>query len=598
MPRGGPAQEVIAEIVRSGRGAAARPAFAPGEEIRMGPRSLGDARLGDLATVVVRGRSARVVRVFGPSRAPGAVMAALLAGEGKGWGFPRAVEREVAAIEEGDPLADPGRRDLTAQDVVTIDPQGAKDHDDAIAAAPEGPHVRLWVHIADVAHYVPAGGDVDAEAERRGCSVYVPGTVDPMLPARLSSDLCSLRPGVARRAVTAEMLVDGDGEVVESRFYRSVIRSERRLTYPEVDAHIAGAPLGHAGMEATVAAAREVSRRLRRRRMGRGALEIASGEPQFELADDRVAGVHIEEQTESHRLVEDCMIAANEAVARYLIQRTRPTLFRHHDDPDQRRVERLYGQLEALGVATPPYPDRAMAPAELRQAAGAAGEAVARHLAALPPRVGAGRSALWYLVLRSLKQAYYTPDHVTHSGLASAAYLHFTSPIRRYPDLVVHRTLLDALGLGPAGPGRDELEMTGFDSSESERAAADIERRADRICGALLLEQRLRGDWDEVFAGEVTGVIPQGAFVAFGEAFEGFLPARALADGDLVTDEYEVALEGPEGDVLLRIGDPVAVRVIDVTPLRGRTRLERADAPAPAGARRSRAARRRSRIPR
>jgi hypothetical protein len=213
MARGGPAAEVVVEIRGAGRGALAHPAFAAGEDIRMSAATLGDARVGDLARVVVRGRSARVVDVFGRAHAPGPAMAGFLWANGRGTGAPRVVEREVAAMVEGDPLADPGRRDLTAQDVVTIDPEGAKDHDDAIAAELDGDNVRLWVHIADVGWYVQPGTAVDRDAAHRGCSLYVPGTVDPMLPARLSSDLCSLRPGVPRRVISVEMTVTPEGEV-------------------------------------------------------------------------------------------------------------------------------------------------------------------------------------------------------------------------------------------------------------------------------------------------------------------------------------------------------------------------------------------------
>ncbi len=440
MSRGGPVVQFVGEMVGSGRGAAAQPAFVPGESVPLSSAQRGEARVGDLVQVTVRGRQGKVVRIFGPATSPAAAMAAMLADAGKGWGMPRKVDAEAAALIEDDPLAEPGRRDLTDQPVVTIDPEGAKDHDDAIAAVIEGDAVRIWVHIADVSYYVAPGGEIDREAERRGCSVYLPGTVDPMLPTRLANDLCSLRPGVVRRTVTAEMLVHPDGEVTDTRFYRSAIRSEGRLTYPEVDRYLAGEPLPDPALAPTVDAAREAARRMRAMRDAKGGLTVGAGEPQFTLAPNGVTGVHIEQQTESHRIVEDCMVAANEGVARHLIARGVPALFRHHPDPDQARVEKLYERMDELGIATPPLPDHAMGPAQLRDAATAAGEAVARHIAAMQARGDHRRgSGLWPLVLRSLAQAFYTPLHVTHSGLASAAYAHFTSPIRRYPDLMVHR---------------------------------------------------------------------------------------------------------------------------------------------------------------
>jgi len=599
MGRGIPTTEVIAEIVGSGRGAVARTAFARGEDIRMSSQSLGEARVGDLAKILVKTRSARVIQVFGKSRAPGAVMSAFLADNQRGYPTARVVEREVAEIVEGDPLTDPGRRDCTAQDVVTIDPDGAKDHDDAIAASIEGDNVRIWVHIADVSHYVLPGTAVDRDAARRGCSVYVPGLVDPMLPARLSSDLCSLRPGVVRRVITVEMLISADGRINDPRFYRSAIRSQRRCTYSDVDAHFAGATIDDPGLAATIAAARIAAERLHARRMERGALELGSNEPVFVLSETRVEGVRIEEQTPSHSLVEECMIAANEAVAGYLIARKTPTVFRYHEDPEQHQVDRLYAQLAALSVATPPLLEGYLGPSERRAAVSAAAEAVGVHLDGVRARGEIDGRAVWVLVLRALKQAYYSADSVTHSGLASPAYLHFTSPIRRYPDLLVHRALVGALGIGPIGPPRTELEVEALASSESERAAVDLERRADRICAAILLERELQAsDWGTVFSAEVTGMISRGAFLRFGVAYEGFLPASSLSPGELVLDEQEVGLLNHSGDEVIRLGDHLEVRVAEIDALRGRVRLERADAPAGAKIARSRAQRRMARRPR
>lgn len=600
MARGGPAVTFVAEIVGAGRGAAARPAFDRGDDVPMSARTRGDSRVGDLVRVTVRGRAATVTARYGSARSPAAIMAALLAHESLGRGFSAAVEAEAAAIDEGDPLLDAGRRDMVAQSVVTIDPDGAKDHDDAIAAEPEGDDIRLWVHIADVAHYIAPAGAIDLEAERRGCSVYLPGTVDPMLPARLSNDLCSLRPGVVRRAVTAEMVIGPDGEVSGERFYRSAIRSEQRLTYTQVDDHLRGTPLdGGPAMEATVAAAREAARRLRQRRMGRGALEVSSAEPVFRIERDRVVGVHMEEQTESHRIVEDCMIAANEAVARYLIARSRPTLHRFHDEPDARRIERLYEQMEELGIATPALPDPPLSPTQRRDAARDAAAAVARHGRALDLRGRKPPRAFSTLVLRSLSQAYYTPASVGHSGLASPAYVHFTSPIRRYPDLLIHRALLDALGIGDAGPDASWLAEAGQTSSETERAAANLERKGDRIVATLLLERTLaeRG-WEREWEGEVTGLVPVGAFVSFGDAFEGFLHVKAIGREEYHLDPLEVALLGDTSGKGLRLGDPVTVRVVRCEPLRGRVQLERFEAGAPRAVMASRARRRSARAPR
>ena len=382
--------------------------------------------------------------------------------------------------------------------------------------------------------------------------------------------------GADRAAVTVEMVIDARGEVGETRFSRSLIRSERRLTYAEADVVLAGGDLGNAGTEADILRVAGVARQLRARRMARGALEADSGEPVVRFAGDRVADVRLEGSTPAHSLVEECMIAANEAVARYLIARGRPTVFRHHEDPAQSRIENLYEQLAELGVATPPLPEGNLGAPERRAAASAAAAAVAGHLEAGGP----GGNALWTLVLRTLRQAHYSASETTHSGLASPAYLHFTSPIRRYPDLLVHRGLLDALGLGEAGPQATELAAEADHSSATEREASTIERRADDICAAFLLQDRLdEGGWDVPVEGRVTGLIDAGLFITFDEVFTGFLPSRRLEDDHYRADPLGVALIGDAHGHRIRVGDTLSVRIVRVEPLRGRIQLEPAAAP-------------------
>ena len=549
-------------------------------------------RIGDLVTVAMGRGAPRVIAVHGPATSPRAAMAALLHSEGLGRSFPKSVIAEADAVADEATVVDPGRRDLTDQRVITIDPAGAKDHDDAIAVAAEGDLIRLWVHIADVARYVRHGGAIDAEAARRGNSVYVPGTVDPMLPDRLSSDICSLRPGADRKVVTAEMLIDADGEVTETRFYRALIHSQQRLTYPQVDALFAGESLGNAVLEADIDVARTLSERMRVRRMKRGALGIETAEPSFVFDDDRLVGVEMEGQTPAHSLVEECMIAANEAVARYMLARNRPTIFRKHDDPQARSIELLYERLTELGVAVPELAEGPLTPTECAAAAVRASEAISRHTA-----LNGGARALPVLVLQALRQAHYSAEHVGHSGLASAAYLHFTSPIRRYPDLAAHRALLDALGLGEPSADATELAMEAERSSMTERAATALERRADRICLAFLLRDRLRGDANEVFEGEVTGIGEGGAFIAYGPdlAFDGYLPARRIEGDYWRSDPLSVMLVGDETGRRIAIGDAIKVRVVEVNALRGRVDLEPANTsmPAPRPAPRSRRERRR-----
>jgi ribonuclease R len=580
MARGRTGASFVAEMVPAGRGMAARPAFEMGPEVPLLKARRGDARIGDLVTARLKGGGCEIVAVHGPVTSAGAAIRALVAHEGLGRGFGSKARGEAETVAREPVHADAGRRDMRDQRVITIDPEGAKDHDDAIAVAREGDGVRLWVHIADVSRFVRAGGAIDREAERRGCSVYLPGTVDPMLPERLSNDVCSLRPGEDRPALTAHMLVMPDGTVTSEGFHRSLIRSDRRLTYPEVDALLEGGDgLGDPVMEDDVRLAMEIARALRARRMRRGALDIVTSEPRFRFEGDRVVAVDLERQTDAHSLIEECMIAANEAVARFLIAKRVPTIYRVHADPEQLAIEDLWARLEVVGIPVPPLADGILTSEQRRDAAGVAAHAVRLYV----ERMGEGEASLPYMVLRALQKAVYRPDETSHSGLASPAYLHFTSPIRRYPDLVVHRALVHALGLGEPAPDAAMLPEVARDASDRERDATDLERRADRMCLAYLLAHSLAGDdeWDRPRDGEVTGIGQPGLFITFDGVFDGLMPFRRMHDDHYVADETDAEVVGEETGRRIRLGDLVRVRVVDVQPLRGRVTLEPADRPRP-----------------
>ncbi len=564
-------------------------------------------------------------------------------------------EREVASGS---------RRDLRDLPTFTIDPATAKDFDDAISAEPliggrlgggpggvgrggggggpgdgggagggEGSDdggsadggadggTRVWVHIADVSAHVPAGSLVDQEARRRGTSVYVPGAVEPMLPEALSNDACSLISGVDRPAVTVELELAADGQVGRTAFYRSLIRSRERLDYERVDRIFAGSERAYEPWAAPLQAARQAAAALADRRGSRGgggALTLDSPEPEFAFdADGRVSEVSMRVQTESHRLIEHLMIAANEAVARLLSERRVPCLYRVHERPSPERVRRLIDQLASLGVPTPPAPED-ISPSQAAELMGELSRRIERHVRATVSRARAGdatvspsggRMALTSLLLRSLQQALYSPKNVGHAGLGAAFYCHFTSPIRRYPDLVCHRALLSTLGAGERAPTAGELGELGEWTSERERYALAIERDADDLARCFALEQALyRHGWERTFSGEVVGLISAGAFVAFGAGrdpdpaarapraraskaagtgpgtseampiYEGMLPVRRMrvASGEREwweINEYGTILHGERTGATLRLGDPIEVRVARVDVARGRVDL-------------------------
>lgn len=540
------------------------PLFERGQWVNV-DKPRGNVRVGDIVHVVPgKGGRARIDRRIGRPDVARDVLDALMVERGLRRRFDPLVEREARLAE----VSLDGRADFRDLVTFTIDPPTARDFDDAISAEERADGiVRVWVHIADVAAYVRPGSSLDREAFRRANSVYVPGLVEPMLPEALSNRACSLVPGEDRMTVTVELDFDG-ANVVRTAFHRSVIRSDARLDYPQVDRIFAGAERAAEPWARPLAAARRVAAALADAREAGGALAVESSEPEFGFSrEGHVETLLPSEQTESHRLIEFLMIAANEAVASLLDARKLPALYRVHEPPDPPRVERLLGQLAALGVPTPAVGEHLTA----AQAGEVASEA-ARLVDAEVRRRGHGRAAFTSLVLRSLKQARYSPRNLGHYGLRSPRYCHFTSPIRRYPDLICHRSLLSAIGAGEPTVRVSDLEAAGEWCSARERDAMAIERTADNVARAFLLERRLFEDraWQQEFDGEVTGVIGAGAFVAF-DGYEGMLPVRRLGDW-YELDEHEVMLVGASGK-RIRLGDPVRVQVEKVDAIRGRVDL-------------------------
>jgi ribonuclease R len=559
----------VGVLAKRGRFTVAEPLFERGGNVTLDGGRRPGAAVGEIVLLGYGKRGPRVVRPLGRPDVARDVLEALMLDRGLRRAFPRAVEQE-AAEAAARPPADRPRRDLTGLATFTIDPVTARDYDDAVSARREGDAIRVWVHIADVSAYVRPGSATEHEAYRRATSVYVPGAVEPMLPPALSNDACSLVPGAERLAVTVEMELVG-ADVRSTAFHRSRIRSDARLTYDQVDRVYAGAEPGADPWGEPLALAREASRALAERRAERGALAIESTEPVFEF-DERghVVALRREAQTESHRTIEQLMVLANEQVARQLADRRVPTLYRVHERPEPSQIGWLAEQLESLDVATPPLPGH-MSPQQAADAVGEISRLVAEHVR----RTGHGEAALTSLVLRSLKQAYYSPANLGHAGLQSSHYCHFTSPIRRYPDLVAHRALLSSLGLDDVPPRADELDEAGEHSSGSEREAMKIERDSDDVCMCFLLERRLHEEgWDQPFDGEVVSLVGGGAFVRFGdEGFEGFLPARTLRGEWWQLNEHGTALVGERTGKTIRLGAPVEVAVRRVETARGRVDL-------------------------
>ncbi len=552
---------IVVELAKRGKFVVGEPFFAPGVPLTIDKRGLHDARPGELAVLRTGRGRARLEKTLGPADRIENVLEGLLEQEG--------ARTEFEPHDPPEPSIE-GRVDLREQVAFTIDPDTAKDFDDAISVRREGDGLRAWIHIADVSHFLPAGTPLDLGAAERAFSVYVPGRVAPMLPPELSEDLCSLRPRQDRLCVTVEVPFGPGLELGEPSFYRSVIRSRERLTYGQAERILRGDEKADPEIAEGLKLAEELAVELRRRRFARGALRITKPETTF--AFDERGGVErawLESEPHAHMLVEELMILANEAVGALLAGRNREALYRVHERPDPQAIGHLLAKLGDLGVPTPPAPEQErLTPGIAAKLAAEISESVTGYV----EQSGRGREAFPSLVLRSLKQARYDTRNLGHSGLASKAYCHFTSPIRRYPDLVVHRALLQELGVGD-DPLPEDPRGLAESCSVQERKAADIEYRADDICLAWLLESVLfeRG-WEATFEGEINGLIGSGLFVRF-DVFEGYVPVRRLGGDYFELNTLGTALIGRRTNRTFRLGDPVEVTVAEVNKADGKVEL-------------------------
>ena len=447
--------------------------------------------------------------------------------------------------------------------------------------------MRVWVHIADVSAYVPEGSPVDRRRASAPRACTCPGAVEPMLPQALSNDACSLVPARERLAVTVELELNG-AEVKSAAFYRSVIRSDERLDYERVDRIFAGEEPALQPWAAPLAAAREAAAALQRDASSAARWRSTPRSPSSSstsAATSRDPRARADRVPPPDRAPDDRRQRSRRGAARSA--GTFPCLYRVHERPERERVERLVAQLASLEVPTPPLPEH-MSSSQAAELVGVISQRVEEHVR----RTGRGGRALNALILRSLKQAYYSPKNLGHAGLRSSSYCHFTSPIRRYPDLVCHRALLSAVGGGEPAPRAGELAELGEWTSEREREAMKIERDADDVAACFDLERRLYEEgWEQEFAGEVVGLIAAGAFVAFGRAragrrgsqpgepvYEGMLPVRHMHAPSGERDWWEIneqgtILRGERTGTTLRLGDPVVVRVARVDTPRGRVDL-------------------------
>jgi ribonuclease R len=569
----------VALVSKRGRFLVGELLFERGEQIELGGgrRAATPGRMALVELGQGRGR-ARVLRELGDPSLASDVIEAMLEDRQVRVGFSKRVEEEAAEATTAATALDVDRRDLRELPTFTVDPASAHDFDDAVSASRTDRGVRLWIHIADVGAHVRPGSAVEKEARRRANSTYVPGLVAPMLPHALSSDACSLAPDADRLAVTSEIELSDAGEPLSTSFYRSRIRSNVRLNYDQLDEIFAGRARAPEAIAGPLKLAREAAASLAARRP-RSALEVESFEPEFRFEGGQVTGASSVPQTEAHQLIEHLMILTNERVAELLERRRIPTLYRVHEQPDPDRIRRLIEQLAALDLPTPALPDQ-ISPQQAGELAGEASRLVAREA----KRRGHGREAYTSLVLRSLKPAHYTDRNLGHAGLGSSAYAHFTSPIRRFPDLIAHRALLSAIGAGEEAPRAEALAEVGAQCSERERDASRTERDADSVCASFLLKRELfeRGP-DTRFEGEVSGVVGAGCFVRFGGAladvYEGFLPARRIGGRERYElDATETMLLGSRGGAAIRMGDPAMITVDRVEAPRGRVDLLPAEA--------------------
>jgi ribonuclease R len=507
---------------------------------------------------------ARIVERLGDPSAPKAVSLIAIHQHGIPDQFP---DKVIEEADKAKPKGLKGREDLRELPLITIDPSDARDHDDACFAEPdddpknEGGHI-LWVAIADVAAYVTPGSALDREARKRGNSTYFPDRVVPMLPDRLSGDLCSLHEGVPRACIAVRMKLDAAGNKLSHSFHRGLMRSPASLHYEEVQAAIDGRPNDRTEplLDPVLKPLYAAYEALKRARAERQPLDLDLPERQIVLSmEGKVTSVNFKERLDAHKLIEEFMVLANVAAAETLLKKKTPLLFRVHEEPSQEKLQSLRETAEAAGFR--------LAKGQVLKTS---------HLnRLLNEAAGSDEAELINIsTLRSMTQAYYAPEHIGHFGLALRSYAHFTSPIRRYADLIVHRALITAHGWDKDGLTQDtidDLEQIGQHISDTERRSMMAERDTTDRYLASYLSERVGNE----LTGRVSGIARFGAFVKLDETgADGLLPMRALGQEYFHFDAEAQTLMGADSGLLIGLGQRVKVRLAEVTPVTGGIALE------------------------
>lgn len=507
-----------------------------------------------------QGPTGRIVEILGDLRTASTQIRMAIMQSSLRETFPAEVEAEAARLAPVSECTD-GRIDLRHIPHVTIDGETARDFDDAICVEPAGDGFILYVSIADVSHYVPTGSSIDREAYLRGTSVYLPDRVLPMLPERLSNDLCSLVPDQDRPAFTAILSFDGQGRRTGEQYTRSLIKSRRRFTYTTVNQLLylrdPEARAAESDLVPMLELAKKLTALLKSRRSERGSLEFNIPEPQVTLDGDQVTSITLAERNQAHLLIEDCMLAANEAVAETLAKAKTPVLYRIHERPDPVKLETFTDAAKALGLY---LPQSDVNPAWFAQVIKQAHNSPVEYI-------------VNNLLLRTMQQARYSPENMGHFGLAASFYLHFTSPIRRYPDLVAHRVLHTLLtgqtdqAPAPIPSEGKTLAEAGLHLSQCERKAIDIERNVHARCSALFLMDRE----GEVFGAIISGVTAFGLYITLDESYiSGMVPLTSMTDDYYLHDSRRYRLIGQGSNRMYQLGNRVQVRLDHVDLLNKR----------------------------